>query len=144
MKLNWNINTLILVCPSIHLVPLPPPVSLARLCAPWGCSSSRSVTSRTRTEFCWPATAATCRPAAPTSVAQPGTSVTLTSKPASKSTRPGSTPPEPAPSARAARGSWAGTRSRSATEGTLQEEEEKEERMKLMDTLSFPSNTPGR
>ena len=73
--------------------------------------------------------------------------MTLSSKHASRSTRPGSSQLEPALSGREARGSWVETPSRSATEDTMEEEEEEEEeeeRMGLMVTLSFPSNTPGQ
>lgn len=113
-----------------------------RVSAPRGCSSFRSVTSRTHTDSCRPGTAATCRPAEG-SAAPPGTSATLFSRPASRSIRPAWSPPEPAPSARTARGSWVGTPSCSTTEDTMEEEEE-EVKMELMDTLSFPSNMPGQ
>lgn len=141
------IYVLILVCSSFPSTLPPPSLSGVRLCALSGCSSSRSIISRTRMEFCKPETAATSRLVG-ASVARPGISVTLSSKLASKSTRPGSTLPEPAPSGRGAQGSWVGTPSHSATGNTMEQEveeqEEQEERMGLMDTLSFPSNTPGQ
>ena len=90
----------------------------------------------------------TSRPAGG-SAAQPGTNVILFSMLALRSTRPGSSQLDPAPSGRAAQGSLEETPRRSTTEDTLEgeeeeEEEEEEERMGLMDTLSFPSNTPGQ
>lgn len=126
-----------MILKSSSLLPTLPSLSL-RLFVPRGCSSSRSGTSRTHTDCCRLETAATSRPAGD-SAAPPGTNVTPFSKPASRSTRPGSSRREPAPLGQAAQGSWEETPSRSATEDTMEEE-----RMGLMDTLSFPSNTPGQ
>lgn len=106
------------------------------------CSSSRSGTSRTRTDSCRPETAATSRPVGGSSAVRPETNVTPSSTPVSRSTRPGSFQREPAPLGQGARGSWVGTPCCCNTMDTMEEEEE--ERKTLMDKLSFPSNTPGQ
>ena len=91
-------------------------------------------------DSCRPETAATSR-AAGDSVAPPGISVILSYKPVSRSIRLVSSPLGPALLAPAGQASWVETPSRSTTEGTMKEEKE---RLGLMDTLSFLSNTPGQ